>query len=287
MRDRGKDESEKKYNTVLEREYTIRKRLPPEHDTDTCRKKVCQQWEKWSTDSRENERRDPIWKCLYQIEDILDKDESKRDEERKDEEVPARESELFRGESNTREMLEGLFDRCREEKSSNRSENRQSPFERRSEYHEWVLREKSNSQEKCSMEKGYLSQKDLRIDWSSCRRSPDEYEYRRQQEHDSKYSHESRTFEYISEEIDHQYRESSSDHAIDESDPIPLVMREHIHSISPEEYRKECKEEKNDARANKWQHLAFFNDLIASECPFFLTIGIISLHERHGKEKCI
>ena len=101
------------------------------------------------------------------------------------------------------------------------------------------------------MKKCYLSQKDLRIDRSSCCRSPDEYEYRPEQEHDSRYSHEPRTFEYISEEIDHQYREPSSDHAIDESNPIPLVMREHVHSISPEEYGEECKEEKEYARSNK------------------------------------
>ena len=62
-----------------------------------------------------------MWKSLFQVENILDKDESERDEERKDEEIPARESELFSCESDTGEMLERFLNRCYKEKSNNRA----------------------------------------------------------------------------------------------------------------------------------------------------------------------
>ena len=137
------------------------------------------------------------------------------------------------------------------------------------------------------MKKGYFPQKNFCIDWTSRRSSPDEYQYYHEQERDGKYSHEPRTFEYISEEINNHYRESTTYHAIEESTTIPLMVWEHIHTIAPEEDRETCKEEKKNAREKEWNHLSFFNNLITSEGPSFLYIGVFPSYHCHRESKRI
>lgn len=74
------------------------------------------------------------------------------------------------------------------------------------------------------------------------------------------------------QKIDNSDRYPSSDHPIEKSCTIPLMIREHIHSISPEKYREKCEEKNEDDGKYLASHVlfSFFDDLISTERPWVI-----------------
>ena len=116
---------------------------------------------------------------FYEIEEILSEDETQCHKKSKEEKIDPRESKIFRCESDTRDMLHSLFERCSDEKSAHPSEERNRP--------EWNHISKKSPHKQKDAKQSYMKQEYFSKKSSNIGRSF-LYDDRRQSSEDQKYS---------------------------------------------------------------------------------------------------